>query len=175
MEKATDVSSTVVDALLSHCNCFFTVEHIAHSRLLCGRDNKEVIFQANILNTENRAAPELMILVQRWVYNRLRFYVGGSAIRIDDYCAVSVNEVGDTDECDAIDPTIGTVVAILEATLPEVPRVPNDLIPVIAGIAGAVVGTILLLVIVTILICCCERSKRVVKQDPAKKIGKGLL
>ena len=152
MEKAIDVSSTVVDVLLLRCNCLFTVEHITHSRLLCGSNDKEVIYQANLLNTDGKTAPELMSLIQEWVDNTPQLSVGGALLEVDPYCSVNVTEVGKTEECDAVSPTIATTMQVSEVPLP------GYLIPAIAGGVGGVFGIILLVLIATILICCCGRK-----------------
>lgn len=153
-QKATDISSAIVDTLLLACSCPYSLEHVTHSRLLCGAGEKEFIYQSNLLNTDQMEASELMALVQLWVDNDPIITVGGVASQVDNYCQVSVSGIGEP-ECVALNPTTATTVA---STVEEQSTRPSYLTGAIAGgvVGGAAI--VILLFLIVVILCACRRS-----------------
>ena len=165
MQKAADVSSAIVTALLEACGCPFSLEFVTHSRLLCGSSEREFIYQSNILNTDQMDASALKDLVQLWVDNAPVITVAGASRQVDTYCQVGVSTIGEL-ECVALHPTTPTT---LEST--EQSTRPSYFTTAIAGGVGGGVGLILLLlVIVGVLYATRRKSGNTgVKQYNRKK------
>lgn len=142
-----------MEPLLLVCDCPYSVEYVTHTRLLCGSNENEAIYQANLLNTGGKTAAELKALVQLWVDNAPTISVAGALQQVDSYCQVDVAEIGNTDECVALQPTTPEPVESTEQAL-----VPSHLTAVIAGSVGGVVGTIFLMVAIVIVLCVCSRK-----------------
>ena len=156
IEKATEISSTIVDILLRVCECPYSLEYVTHSRLLCGSNENEVIYQANLLNTDGKTAAELKGTVQLWVDNAPAIMVGGTLQKVDSYCQVDVTEVGRVDECLALNPTTPTVATAIESTR-EASTSSSHSVAIIAGAIGGGVLTIFLMVVIVVVVCSCKR------------------
>ena len=151
--KATDISSAIVQVLLLACNCPYSLEYVTHSRLLCGTNPHEVIYQSNLLNTDGQTASELVGLVQMWVDNGPTLPVAGVSAVVDPYCQISLSQVGNTEECIALNPTTPTTI---ESTKQSSSR-PSHLTAAIAGGVAGGVATIIVVVLVVGLLCVCRR------------------
>ena len=153
MQKSVDISSAIVRRLLSDCQCPYSLDYVTHSRLLCGSNDREVIYQSNLLNTDGAEATELREMVQTWVNTNPTISVGGVSQQVSSYCQVEVSEIGSM-ECMAINPTTPTVVMATKQAV-EVS------IAVIAGAAAGGAGVLLLMILcIGILCCCCTKSKK---------------
>ena len=152
MQKAADVSSAIVTALLQVCGCPYSLEYVTHSRLLCGSSPREFIYQSNLLNTDQMDASALKGLVQLWVDNAPVIMVAGASRQIDTYCQVGASSIGEP-ECVALNPTTPTT---LEST--EQSTRPSYLTAAIAGGVGGGVGLILLLLVIVGVLCISRRK-----------------
>ena len=154
MQKSVDISSAIVRRLLSDCQCPYSLDYVTHTRLLCGSNDREVIYQSNLLNTDGAQATELMEMVQTWVNTNPTISVGGVSHQVSSYCQVEVSEIGSM-ECMAINPTTPTVVMATKQAV-------EASISVIAGAAAGGAGVLLLMILCIGILCCCccTRSKK---------------
>lgn len=140
------------------CSCPYSLEYVAHSRLLCDPDNdREIIYQSNLLNTDSMTASELKAHVQDWVLSRPSIFISGELREINPYCNVSVTEIGDT-RCLALMnrqtmPTVGTASEGAGEGAGT-----GHLAAIIAGSVGAGVGVLLLLFVIGCILCGCGRA-----------------
>ena len=142
-----------MQVLLLACNCPYSLEYVTHSRLLCGTNPHEVIYQSNLLNTDGQTASELVGLVQMWVDNGPTLPVAGVSAVVDPYCQISLSQVGNTEECIALNPTTPTTI---ESTKQSSPR-PSHLTAAIAGGVAGGVATIIVVALIVGLLCACSR------------------
>ena len=140
-----------MQVLLLACNCPYSLEYVTHSRLLCGTNPHEVIYQSNLLNTDGQTASELVGLVQMWVDNGPTLPVAGVSAVVDPYCQISLSQVGNTEECIALNPTTPTTI---ESTKQSSPR---PTAAIVGGVAGGV-ATIVFVVLIVGLLCACRRT-----------------
>lgn len=104
-QKTMDVSSAIVNELLENCECPYSDQYIANSSLLCGTSTQEVIYQSNLLNSGRIQATDLKQVVQDWVGMSPQITVGGVALKVQSYCLVDLETLGDTEECETLNPT----------------------------------------------------------------------
>ena len=152
-QKSTAISLAVVEEILSNCQCPYSLDYVANSHLLCGSNDREVIYQSNLLHTDGAQATELREMVQTWVNTNPTISVGGVSQQVSSYCQVEVSEIGSM-ECMPINPTTPTVVMATKQAV-------EASIAVIAGAAAGGAGVLLLMILcIGILCCCCTRSKK---------------
>ena len=157
IEKATEISSAIVDILLRVCECPYSLEYVTHSQLLCGSNENEVIYQANLLNTDGETAADLKRMVQLWVDNAPAIMVGGTLQKVDSYCQVDVTEVGRVDECSALNPTTPTVATAIEFTREPSASSSHSVAIITGAVGGGVLTIFLMLVVIVVVVCSCKR------------------
>ena len=166
-QKSTAISLVVVEEILSNCQCPYSLDYVTNSRLLCGNNDREVIYQSNLLNTDGAQATELREMVQTWVNTNPMISVRGMSQQVDSYCQVEVSEIGSTN-CTAINPTTSTVVKSTD----KQPNTQDHNIPAIVGGVLGGVGTIVILVLLVIILYCCtgSRSSLISKKEGSRPL-----
>ena len=136
-----DVSSSIVEELLQHCGCPYSLDYITNARLLCGESTNEVIYQCNLLNSGNTLATDLQNIVQIWVDSSPEILVGGVLQNVQSYCQVGLTVLGETDDCVAIHPTTLKDEEVTKQTTG------NTIGAIIGGVTGGVVFILLLFIL----------------------------
>ena len=102
--KISDISSAVSNAVTQLCQCHYQPRFLVDGRLLCSVDKNEVIFQSQLLTTNNKTAEDIRNLTQQWVFTEPLLSINNKTYLLDPYCSIVLDELGDT-LCDAISPT----------------------------------------------------------------------
>ena len=148
MEKASEISSTIVSYLLENCECPYSLEYVINARLFCGSDESTVIYQSNLLNTDGQTALDLLTLIQAWAEEGPEITVFGVTREVDPYCLVNVTDVNNADDCVPLVPTTA------ESTMLESTRPSHFTAAIAGGVAGGVATVLVVLVLAVVLYMC---------------------
>ena len=132
---------------------------MANSTLLCGTNEKEVIYQSNMLNTGSTPASYLKLLLQNWVDTSPSVLVGGELQVVQSYCQVDLSELGNTEECNALNPTTDSSVEEGNGDKGSL-----NIAVIAGGAAGGVVFILLLVFISAGVVAYCFRRSTPSKQ-----------
>ena len=99
--------NAISGAVSQLCQCQYNTSFIINHHLLCGDDGSWVIYQGQLLTTEDNSAEEIRNLTQEWVLTKPIIMIQNKSYQLDSYCSVAVEELGDI-TCDAIAPTEAT-------------------------------------------------------------------
>ena len=125
------------------CQCQFSSSYITDSQMFCTVKDA-VIYQAQLLPTDNKTAFEIRNTTQLWILSKPVLVIEQRPYQVDPYCSVVVKELGTT-TCDTTE--------ALSTSRPAVSTI--ELVSVI----GTGVMLILVITLIIILVVCCWSNK----------------
>jgi len=127
---------------------------MTNSTLFCGTNQEEVIYQSSMLNTGRTPATDLKLLLQNWVDTSPRVLVGGEVQMVQSYCQVDLSELGNTEECQSLNPTQENQAQEEEDGASEA----LNITVIGGGAAGGVVLIVVLFIVVGTVAYCSMRN-----------------
>ena len=101
--KNADIAEFVSQHIAQRCQCHYSSSFIADGRLFCTTKNN-IIYQAQLLPTDSKAALEIRNTTQLWVLSKPVIIIDGESYQLDFQCSVEIKELGMT-FCDAVGST----------------------------------------------------------------------
>ena len=105
--KVSDISKAITEAIAELCQCQYTRSFIADSQLFCNGKG-EVVYQGQLLTTDDKTAEEIRNLTQEWVLNKPFISVSNQTYQLNAYCSVTIDKVGKS-VCNTISSTEPTL------------------------------------------------------------------
>ena len=85
-----------MDQIAQHCQCQYNSSLIVDYQFVCTTTDYDVVFQAELLPTENRTALEIRNTIQQWVLSNPFITINNISYQVDSKCSTEVKELGVT-------------------------------------------------------------------------------
>ena len=160
-EKLADITSSIISAVNSRCQCSLTVNQISAGNFLCTSDRQVVLYRAKLSGRSDCA--QVLSYIELWVSGSQRsIVVQGSITEVYPSCSIEVDSLMAQTEC--VRPTtIGPVTESVEIT--AVGRAVEGAVGggVGGAVGGAVGGVVLIGIIVlgAVVYVCMYKNKHV--------------
>ena len=101
-EKLADITSSVISAVNSRCQCSLAVNHISTEHFLCTSGQQVVLYRAELHGSHDCA--QVLSYIEQWVgEGQTSVIVHGNSVKVDPNCPVEINS--STSETDCVRPT----------------------------------------------------------------------
>ena len=167
-EKLTDITSSIISAVNSRCQCSLTVNQISTEHFLCTSDRQVVLYRAKLSGRPDCA--QVLSYIQQWVFEGQTYIlVQGNIIEVYPNCPIGVSSLTAQANCTR-PPTVGT-----DSTSPvttgamnnegtvagETPESSGNTVAVVGGVGGVLfIGIIILAAVVAFMCIHRHRNKQ---------------
>ena len=141
---------TIAEQVEKLCKCQYSSDFITQSSFICGENEREVIFEAILLSTDNFSPAKLRDKVQTWVLTNPDVSVGGKTYRVDSYCSVKLEALGST-YCEVVLPTERSIVK------------QNIVGGITSGLVFVALTVVLIVIFISARFGCWSRTKKHLK------------
>ena len=148
-QKTTTIAQFVAQQIAQWCQCQYSSSFITDSQLFCTTNNN-VVYQGQLLPTDNKTALEIRNITQLWVLRKPVIMMDGQSYQLHSNCSVVVKELGVT-SCGT-----GGYNVTLPTSQPAVSMI--ELVSVVG--TGVMLLLVIALVISLILCCVCKKKSK---------------
>ena len=156
-EKLADITSSLISAINSICQCSLTSSHInTNSEIFrCTSDRQVVLYRAELSGHPDCA--QVLSYIEQWISGgQTSVIVQSNSIKVYSNCPIEVDSL--TAQADCVRPTtFGTDTATPIATAVEGGF---GITPIAGGVGGVVLIAIIILAAVVVCICVHRRKKK---------------
>ena len=152
-EKLADITSSIISAINSRCQCSLTVNHISTEHFLCTSDQKVVLYRAEL--SRNLDCTRVLSHIEQWASGgQASILVQGNSIEVYPNCPVEVDSLLTPADCTR-PTTVGT-----HSTSSVPSGIEGNLGTIAAG--GGIGGVVLIAIIIltAVITCMCVRSQK---------------
>ena len=153
-EKLADITSSILSAVDSRCQCSLTVNHISSEHFLCTSDQQVVLYRAQLSGHSNCA--QVLLYIKLWVNGGQRsILVQGNITEVYPSCPIEVNSLVAQEDC--VRPTtVGPATESVQST-----TVGGAVGGVVGGVGGAVGGVVPIgIIVLAAVVCVCTYKKK---------------
>ena len=87
------IAQLIAQRIMQGCQCQYSARFIVSGQLFCVSKNS-VIYQAQLIPTDNNTALEVRNITQQWVLSGPAITINSLSYKVDPNCSTVVNELG---------------------------------------------------------------------------------
>ena len=147
-KKVADITSSIISAVNSRCQCSLAVNHISTEHFLCTSDRQVVLYRAELSGHSDCA--QVLLYIEQWIRGgQTSVIVQSNSIKVYSNCPIEVDSL--TAQADCVRSTAGTDSGSVEIT--DVGGGVGE------GVGGAVGGVVLIgiIILAALVACMCIR------------------
>ena len=138
----TEVTQFIAAQIEQNCQCQYNSSFIVDYQIICTTNNYDIVLQAELLPTHNKAALEIYSIVQEWALLNPIITINNISYQVDSKCPTEVNELGVMTSCSP----------------QQQAEADHKLVAISTSVCFAVVG-VLFIALITLLVCCIRKKK----------------
>ena len=101
-EKLADITSSIISAVNSRCQCSLTANHISTAHFVCTSDRQVVLYRAELFG--HKDCVQVLSYIEQWVrQNQTSVIVQGNSMKVYPNCPIEINSL--TSETGCVRPT----------------------------------------------------------------------
>ena len=137
----TEVIQFIAAQIEQNCQCQYNSSFIVDYQVICTTNNYDIVLQAELLPTHNKAALEIYNIVQEWVLLNPIITINNISYQVDSKCPTEVNELG-----------------VTSCSPQQQAKADHKLVAIGTSVCLAVVG-VLFIALITLLVCYIHNEK----------------
>ena len=87
------IAQLIAQQIMQGCQCQYLARFIVSGQLFCASKNS-VIYQAQLIPTDNKTALEVHNITQQWVLSGPAITINSLSYKVDSSCSIVVNKLG---------------------------------------------------------------------------------
>ena len=87
------IAQLIAQRIMQGCQCQYSARFIVSGQLFCA-SKSSIIYQAQLIPTDNKTALEVRNITQQWVLSGPTITINGVSYKVDPSCSTVVNELG---------------------------------------------------------------------------------
>ena len=142
--KLADITSSIISAVNSRCQCSLTVNHLHTELFLCIRDQQVVLYRAELSGRPDCA--QVLSYIEQWINGSQKsLLVQSNIIEVYHGCPIEVDSL--MAEADCVTSTSNTPTGTSS----------DEIIKAIVGVGAVLFIMIIIVAIIALVACCCRQ------------------